>query len=544
MTTQIEHLENHTARLKVEVPPAKVEKAMQDAARRISRKVNIPGFRKGKAPYNLILKYVGAEALLEEAIEEISQELYREALDEAKIEPYAPGALENIESEPTVTLTFVVAKQPEADLGNYRDVRLPFEAPTVEDEAVTEAIKRVQEQRAVIEPALRPVQLGDLVKFKVYGEVEPLIADQQLSTESEAVTEKEAEPEDVENAVDKDILDNLEEDIDDEDDDSAVFIDEELEEVITDDKEEDLVPGFFIQLVGMSAGESKEFAITLPEDYSNKDFAGKTISFEVDVKEVKSRTLPVINDEFAKEVSDGENDNLLDFRIHVRKDLQDAATREAEMAYSEKMLDKILEQATLKYPEVMAEQYTDDILKTLDRNLRERGLSLDDYKRIENKDDAGLRAMYRDTAIKRLSRTLVLTEFIKREHISVSEDTVNTRIQVMSAQFGDQVATFRDYLTRPENKQNIALDLLTESAYTRLLAIGKGENPTITSLPTEEKIEEKTEEKAEEKTEQSAMLSSAASTLSEPVTPEDTAPSESKIPEAAEPHSEQAPTAE
>src|SRR5207249_1250379 len=124
----------------------------------------------GKAPYNIVLQRIGQKALLGEAIELLGNEVFREALDETKIEPYAPGSLENVETEPNMKLTFVVPKQPEVDLGNYRDIREPFETPEVEDVAVNRAMKTLQERRAVIEPAARPAQMSDLVKVYVHGE--------------------------------------------------------------------------------------------------------------------------------------------------------------------------------------------------------------------------------------------------------------------------------------------------------------------------------------------------------------------------------------
>ncbi len=461
MTTQIEHLDNHTARLIVEVAPERVDKAMHDAARRIAREVNIPGFRKGKAPYNIVLQRIGQKAVLGEAIELLGNEVFREALDEAQIEPYAPGNLENVETEPTMKLTFVVSKQPEADLGSYRDIRQPFEATEVEDSAVTRAMKALQERRAVIEPASRPAQLGDLVKVYVHGErIHP--ADEQIEHEAEHEGEAE-QAEEEEHEEHKD-----------------TFIDQDLNVVLSDDAdEESVIPGFSANLVGMSAGEKKSFSLSFPEDYSDQALARHSFNFDVEMKEVQSRTLPALNDDFAKQVTENEIDNLLDLRIRVRKDLQDAATREAESKYAEEVLDKVVEQASIKYPEEMVDEYIDDILQNLDRNLRERGLSLEHYKRIEGKDDEALRSEYRDMATRRLKRALVLGELVRREQLDVNNADVETQIDKMSQQFGEQAAIFRQMLGRAENRQSIAADLATNRAFRRLIEIARGENPPV-----------------------------------------------------------------
>lgn len=450
MSTQIEHLENHTARLTVEVTPDRVDKAMHEAVRRIARQVNIPGFRKGKAPYNIVMQRVGKEYVLGEALETLGNEVFKEALNETKLEPYAPGELQNVETEPTMKLTFVVPKQPEVDLQNYRDIRIPFEEPQVEDEVVNKTMKALQDRRALVEPAVRPAQMSDQVKVHVRGErVHP--ADEL----------PEGEAEHSEGHTDE-------------------FINEEITVLLTEDEDEDsVIPGFSANLIGLSAGEKKSFSLSFPEGYKDEALARHTFNFDVEMKEVQSRTLPAMNDEFAKQVTDNEIDNLLDLRIRVRRDLQDAAKREAESQYAEEVLDKVVEQANIKYPEDMIDEYVDDILNSMDRNLRERGLSLADYKRIENKSDDDLRAEFRDTAVQRLQRALVLGSIVSDEQLDVSDADVETQIDRMSQQFGEQAQTFRKMLARAENKRNIAADLVTNRAFRRLIEIARGENPSI-----------------------------------------------------------------
>lgn len=517
MSTQIEHLENHTARLTVEVTPERVDKHMRDAARRISREVNIPGFRKGKAPYNVILQRVGAQNLLSEALDTLGNEVFREALDEAKIEPYAPGSLENVETEPGMKLTFVVPKQPEVDLAGYRDIRLPFEAPEVEDSAVNDAMKALQEQRALVETVQRPAQLGDQVKLHIKGErVHP--ADEMPEASGESVEGEEHAEHDHEEHGHTD-----------------EFIDEELSIRLTENKdEEEIIPGFSANIVGLLALEKKSFSISFPDDYEDKRLARHTFNFEVEGKEVQSRTLPTLNDDFAKQATNNEVDNLLDLRIQMRKNLQDAATREAESKYIDQVLDKVVEQATVKFPEEMADEYVDDIIQNLDRSLRERGLSLDDYKRIENKTDDALRADYRDTAIKRLKNTLVLGKVVENEHLSVNDADVEEQIDKMSQQFGEQAQVFRKMLARAENRRSIAVDLITSKALRRLLEIGKGENPEIvvpsaqgaesaqeTPAPAAESVAEATEVKSEVP---EASVETSEATSSGETSPETSAP--------------------
>lgn len=480
MSTQIEHLENHSARLTVEVGADRVDKAMREAAHRISRQVNIPGFRKGKAPYNVVLQRFGTGAVLEEALEKLGNEVYREALEEAKIEPYAPGNLENVETEPQMKLTFVVPKQPEVDLSNYREIRLPFEVPEVEDSAVTDTMKAMQNREALVELVTRPAQMTDEVKLHVKGEqVHPADEREHDHDHEEAEQAQSGSESNVETKAEEE-TDSAPETF------TTPYIDDEITTVLTEnEEEEDFLPGFSAHIVGMSSGEKKSFSLAYPEGYKLEPLARHAFNFEVEVKEVKSRTLPALNDEFAKRVTNNEIDNLLDLRIRIRKDLQEAQKREAESKYADEMLDKVIEQATIKYPEEMVNEYIDDILQSLDRNLRERGLSLDHYKRIENKDDAALRADYREVAIKRLQRALTLGELVNREKITVSDSDIDSQIDKMSQQFGEQAQIFRQMLNRAENRRSVAMDMITNRALHRLVEIGRGENPPVESAISE-----------------------------------------------------------
>ena len=187
MNVQVEHQENHTVRLIVDVEPERMQKAMQSAAKRVGNKVNIPGFRRGKAPYNVIVRYVGPAALIEEAIDDIGDSIYKQALDETKIEPYAMAQLEEVKTDSGFQLVFMVPKQPEVELGAYRDeIRLPFEPSPITDEAVDRFMRLTQDRNAVIELVERAVQSGDQVKLHVTGIVTmPHVHDHDHENEAE-----------------------------------------------------------------------------------------------------------------------------------------------------------------------------------------------------------------------------------------------------------------------------------------------------------------------------------------------------------------------
>ncbi|HLY26729.1 MAG TPA: trigger factor [Aggregatilineales bacterium] len=476
MKTETEHLENHTARLTVEVEQPRVEKAMQEAARRISRKANVPGFRKGKAPYNVIVQRFGAAYVLEEALDTLGNEIYREALDEAKIEPYDIGSLENIDSENGLKLVFVVSKRPEVDLGTYRDVRVPYEAAEVTDDMVNEAMTRYQDRRAVIEPASRPAQLGDQVKLNVKSTITHPESEVKHDHDEEEKHEESAE------TPDKPEGDSPAEHEHEHEHGGHTdpYINQDIETILTESEDRDeVLPGFSAQIVGLSAGEEKTFQLAYPADHKDDRIAGHVFDFTVKLEEVRSRTLPALTDDFAKQVTENQIETLLDLRIQTRKELQEVLTRNVESDYADKVLDDVVKVATIKYPEAIVDEYIHQMLDTLDRNLRERGLSLEDYKKLEKKDDAALHDEYRQPAIDRLKRALVMGEVVTKEKLEVSDDDLNTQIDNMSAQFGEQAAVFKKMLLREETQRNIELDLLTERARKRLMQIARGENPPL-----------------------------------------------------------------
>jgi len=469
---QVEHLDNHTARLVVNLEPERLTAAMDKAARRIGQKVSIPGFRKGKAPVQVVLKWVGQQNIMEEAMEELGNEVYRSALEESKIEPYAPGSLEDVKTEPSLTLTFSVPKRPEIKVGAYRDIRLPFDAPTVEDKNVDETIKQMQDARAVVEPADRPAAMSDMLKVKLFGEITHPAHEHSHGEEAHKHAEEGDKPEAAES----------EEKHEHEEGHKEVFVDQEIDLVLTEDKERDIVPGFAEHLVGLKSGEEKVFSIAFPEDYEDKRVAGHSYDFKATVQEIKSRTLPTLNDDFAKLVSEGETQTLLELRVQVRKDLQKMAERDAETKYADEVLNKILETAEIRYPEAMVEEYTDQILKELDENLKERGLSLQRAMQIQNKDNAAMRADYRDAAISRIRRGLLLRQLVEDEQLTITDTELDHRVDEMAKNFSadpKEAAQFRRMLNRPETRRNIEFDLVMSRLMNRLAAIAKGDNPPL-----------------------------------------------------------------
>ena len=451
MNIQTERLENHTARLTVELEPAAIDQAKHKAARKLSNRVNLPGFRKGKAPYHIVVRYIGEAAIVEEAVELISNDLYPEALRESGVEPYGPGSVEDFTLEPPA-IVFVVPLAATVDLQNYRLVRLPYEPRAISDKEVESGLRRLQERHAVIEPTDQPAALGNQVTLDIHS---------HIHEEGESGHE------------------------------GKDFIHEHSFKFVLDEAD-DLLPGFSPKLVGANKGDKLDFELTIPED--SEDFPedrGKTVHFEVGVSDITNITLPVLNDEFAARVTadvarddDTEETSLtlLQLRIRVREDLEQAATNETQSRYAEQMLNAIVEQADIRYPEAMIVDQVESMLERMDQQLRQQGMNLGDYKRLLNKTDEDLFNDYRDSAIGILRRGLARRELFEREQLEPTLADFDAEVErLVGTGTDEQKDSVRAMFESGPMGDYLREQMAERKLRERLVAIGTGEAP---ELPT------------------------------------------------------------
>ncbi len=447
MKIETQRNDDCTLALTVEVEDERVQPALRAAARDISKRYPIPGFRPGKAPYETVLRQVGEGALYEAALEKLGQKVYEEALDQEKIEAIAPGSLEDVQLKPMV-LKFAVPLKPEVNLGDYRALRVEYTPPTVSDEALNEALEQLRERQAVLEPAERPAALQDVTTLDVNGYLN------EGQNPSDFLL------------ADKDVA------------------------LLLDEKADWPMVGFAPQIVGMKAGEEKKFDLAFPDDYANESLRGQAAHFEVTCKEVKSRSLPGWSDDLAKEIGDYET--LDDLRTKVRAELVEQAEHNSGRDYTREVVDKLVEEATVKYPPVLLEHELDDMLEDLDRRLREQRLTLDDYLKIEKKTKEALREEYKPQAENRLKRALVLSTVVELEGLEVSPADIENQIAALSAPFGEHADKLRQTFASDAGRRMVASDLLTNKALARLTALAKGEivPPPVVEAPA---LEEKSE---------------------------------------------------
>jgi trigger factor len=505
LNVQTEHLENHTARLTVEMDTERLDKALHEAARKLSKRGRIPGFRPGKAPFNVVMNMYGHEYVLAEALDDLGNDIYREALDAAEIEPYAPGQLQDVEEEGH-KLVFVVPKRPTVELGDYREIRVEYEVPEVTDDMVNRAMEDLRQGQALLEPADRPAKLTDQVTLSHIfvtalpaeaaeesesGEDEPdqVAAEDEVQTDLDEANDQAAAELEA-GAEGGDEGDDAGDDAEDNDEERVVLHEHDFDRVLIEG-EDDLFPGFSAQLVGMSAGDEKQFTLVIPDDYDDKELAGRTLRGELRVEKVQARTVPEWSDPLAKRISQDNFETMLELRVEVRKNLEQSAKDLADREVAVKALDQLVEGATINYPEEFLQDYITDLLVGLEQNvLRQQGLTLKDYLRITGQTEETLRQMYRESGITRATRSLALGEFVRREELDASAEDIDAEIDRMVASIGgEQSSQFRKFLSTQQNRSNIGADLITSRAMEQLAAIAKGENPPTGAAPVESEPE-------------------------------------------------------
>lgn len=451
MNIQQELLETCEAKLTVEVDASQVEEAKRRAARKLAQRYNIPGFRKGKAPYEIIVRHFGESAITESALEDMMDIVYPQAIDQAKLDPVGPGQMTDAKLDPPV-FTFVVPLRPETVLGDYRNVRLGYTETTVTEEALNDYLEHLREHEAVLEPVEREAQLNDVVTVDVTGKV---ILDPPAAPSETASAESQTEP-----ATDAPTEEFL--------------MDDKDVEVLVDPKLTWPAPGFSEKLVGIKTDEERHIELRFPEDYANESLRGKMAHYDVKCKGVKSRTLPDWDDELAKTLG---YDSVADMRAKAQSTLETRAKQRLDDEYTNSVIDIVAAAATVKYPPYLFDQEIKEMTDDLDRRLREQNLTLDDYKKVTGRTDEQIRAELEPSARERLRRSLVLSKVIELEGLTVAEEEVDDRIEMMAGLFGKDADKYRKLMKADNARRSVRYDLLSNKAVKQLVAIAKGENP-------------------------------------------------------------------
>jgi trigger factor len=430
----------------VEVAEERVQKALQQKIRTLTREVHIPGFRKGKVPPQVLVRRVGGEALRVEVIEEMLPKVLEEVLTQAELEPYAVPKVDDLEIEPLV-FKLTVPLRPQVVLGDYRSLRKEILPVEVKEEAVDEALELIRNRHAVTEVVDRPVAVGDLVRLTINGR----------TVDAEGQEEPFAEDETVNLLIDP----------------------------------EKVMPGtpFAENVTGMAAGESKEFRFTFPEDYEDGEVAGREGIFNVDVIEVSSRELPELDDELAH--SEGEYETLEELRQSVRERLQKEAEAQAESDLVQGMIDDLVAGAELVYPPAAIDRELDRKVESLKERIEKIGWSWEKYLETIEEDEEDLREQSRGEAEEQVQRSLVFAEFVRQEKIAIHPEDME---EALSARLADIEEEMRDHVrqlfTGDEGVQLLSGDIIMKKVKDRIQAILRGDAPDLDALESAERDEE------------------------------------------------------
>jgi trigger factor len=426
-------LDDHQAKLVVDVDKEQLETFKRRAARKLAERGKIPGFRPGKAPYNIVARTFGEEAITEQAIEMLVDDIYPKVLEEAKVEPAAAGSLENVDTQgETPKFTFRVPLAPEVDLGDYHSVRLPYEWTAPSQAEADKALEDLRQMYASTKTVDREVQVGDYVLVDVKG--------------AYASKLKEGE-EDKSAGLSRTGF--------------ATFVREE------DRDEEWPYKGFNKELVGLKSGDSKTVKHKYAKDDADEALQGKTVNFEVTVKTVRGVILPDLDDDFAKQVGAGETIDAL--KEAVTRDVEDRSRAEYDDKYFVELIEKIKEGATIKYHQHSLEHEGEHVLNELQQRLAQQGMDLATYFKMRNTtQEKFTEEEVLPVAKKRLERSLILDEIIRKENIQVDNAALDAEFGQTLIELQMQGVNLNELRGGRKGQQRLAEAVAIESA-TRVL---------------------------------------------------------------------------
>ena len=395
MNVTVERVGND-ATLKITLPAEEVNKGFKKAVAKIAGQVNIPGFRKGKAPRNIIEMHYGKEAVKQEAFELVANQCYTEALEQEKLIPVSDPKVEDsvFEENKDMELTIKVTLKPEVKLGDYKELHVEKEAVEVTDEAVEEQVQGLRSRHAKMVEAEEGavIEKGDFAIIDFAGTVdgEPFSGGEGKGYPLEVGSNS-------------------------------------------------FIPGFEDQLVGLKKGDSTDVDVTFPEEYFVKELAGKQAIFKVNVQDVKRKELPELTDEYVAANSDCQT--VEELRASYKERMQKAAENNAQIAYEKALIDLAVANAEFEVPEIMIEDRVTQMIDEMRMSLEARKLTLEQYMQYSGIDMKQLRERQHDAAVENVKTDLVLDAIAKAENIQVSMEDVDSELSAIASQHG---ATLED----------------------------------------------------------------------------------------------------
>lgn len=422
MSLQVEKLEKNMAKLTIEVPADDLEKALQSAYMKQKNKINMPGFRKGKVPRQMIEKMYGAEIFYDDAANELIPKAYSDAYEECELNIVSQPDINVVQIEKGKPFIFTadVATKPEVKLGEYKGLEVDKISTRVTQKEVDAKIQEEAEKNArTVAVEDRPVQDGDEVILDFEGFV-----------------------------------------------DGAAFEGGKGENYPLTIGSNSFIPGFEEQLAGAEAGKEIEVNVTFPEDYHAEDLKGKEAVFKCTVHEIKAKELPEIDDEFAAEVS--EFDTLEEYKADVKAKIKDEKAAEGKTKKEDQVVEQAVKNAEMEIPKAMIETQVRQMADDFAQRIQSQGLSMEQYFQFTGMTAEKMLEELRPQAIKRIETRLVLEAIAKAENIEISDEKIDEELVKMAESYKMEVDKLKEFMGENEKNQ-MKEDMAVQEAVTFLL---------------------------------------------------------------------------
>lgn len=419
MNVTTEKIENHKVVLTIEVPAEELDKGIKAACKSLANRVNIPGFRKGKAPRRILEMNIGKEAILDEAFDRVAQKAFDEALKQENLDPVDRPQVDivTLEEGKDVVFKATITPVPEVTLGEYKGLKVAKDAVEVKDEQVEEQVKNILNHHAKMVDAEEGATVAndDFITLDFKGEV-----------------------------------------------DGVAFAGGEGKDYPLQIGSHSFIDTFEDQLVGLKVGEEKDVNVTFPEEYHAKDLAGKAAVFHCKINSIKHKEMPELTDEFVKASTSYES--IEDMKAKLRENIEKNAQREADTKRRNEILKQATDNITVDIPEVMVENRVSNMIQELSVNLENQGMNLDAYLKYANMDMAKLREQYKESAAIAVKTDLMLDAVAKAEDIKVENADINAEIALLAATYGTTPQEVSKIIKKNHSIGNLVATVLHKKA--------------------------------------------------------------------------------
>lgn len=407
--------ENSVGELQVSIENDAWKKAQEKAFNKLAKNVEIAGFRKGQAPAKLVEKHISKQNILIEAVESVANDMLQEGIKEHNLEVVARPELKNIDelTEKKATVTFEITVKPEVELGEYKGLPFNLEKVEVSEEEIAAELKRLQERYAEMQ-VKETAENGDTVTIDFEGFKDGVAFEGGKAEKYNLVLGSNS-----------------------------------------------FIPGFEDQLIGTKAEEEKEVNVTFPEDYHVKELAGAPVVFKVKVHEVKTKVLPELDDEFAKDVNAQGVETIEQLKEHIKNNITDDKTRAAEDKAVNDLMTKVVDGVKVDIPQAMIDDETNSLINDFAMRLQQQGMSLDQFLKMTNQSMDVIKEQFAKDAENKVKFRLVLEAIANKEDLKVEDGDVDTEYKNIAESYGMDVEEVKKLIPA----ENLEYDVKIRKAY-------------------------------------------------------------------------------